>query len=62
MIRYFISYNYTKGNGFGFGNLENHRSEEIKDIYDIQAISRSIEKDNGYEDGSVVIINFIKLP
>lgn len=62
MIKYFISYTYTKGNNFGFGNLENHRSEEIKDIYDIQAISRSLEKDNDYQEGSVVIINFIKLP
>ena len=62
MIKYFISYTYSKGQSFGFGNFENHRSEEIKDIYDIQAISRNLEKDNGYQEGSVVIINFIRLP
>ena len=62
MIKYFISYNYSNGNDFGFGNFEHHRNEEIKDINDIQKISRSIEKDFNYPANSVVIMNFIKLP
>ncbi|WP_137744852.1 hypothetical protein [Robertmurraya siralis] len=62
MIKYFISYTYSRVNGFGFGNFELHRNEEIKDIYDIQKISKSIEKDLAHQEGSVVITNFIKLP
>ncbi|MEK6459170.1 hypothetical protein AABM27_01550 [Heyndrickxia faecalis] len=61
MFKYFISYSYLNVNGFGFGNFEHHRNEEIKDIYDVQAISKNIEKDLGYQEGTVVIINFIKL-
>ncbi|EST12199.1 hypothetical protein P343_07750 [Sporolactobacillus laevolacticus DSM 442] len=46
----------------GFGNLEHHRTNEIKDINDIQEISKGLEKDLNYQEGSIVIINFIKLP
>lgn len=61
MFKYFISYTYQNRIGSGFGNLEHHRNEEIKDIYDIQSISRSLEKDCGYAENSLVIINFIRL-
>jgi hypothetical protein len=44
--------------GFGFGNCEIQTPEKITTIKDIQEISRHIEKDNGYQQNSLVIISF----
>ncbi|RKO61809.1 hypothetical protein Cdeb_01304 [Caldibacillus debilis GB1] len=58
MYKYFISYSVAYGYGFGFGHTETHTDFQIRGIDDIRRISRSIEKDFNYPQGSVVIINF----
>lgn len=58
LYKYFISYSFAFGNGMGFGNTETHTDFKIRGIDDIKKISRSIEKDFNYPEGSVVIMNF----
>lgn len=68
MNRYFIAYTVKETNGnITYGNLV--RSEfgnengfkEIKGMEDIIHISRDIEKHCGFQEKSVVIINFFKM-
>ena len=62
MVRYFISYSYVNGESFGFGNCEIRAKRAIKSVHDVEALARNYEKDYGYPEKSVVILNFIKLP
>lgn len=55
MYKYFIFFRVTDG---GYGNYEYQRKEKIKDISDVQEISREMEKTLGYEYKSLVIENF----
>lgn len=52
--RYFVSYFYTSG----FANAEISRATPITSISDIVEVSKDIERNNAFADGSVVIINY----
>lgn len=58
MLRYFISYSYTSGRSAGFANCETHRENELSSIKEIQELSRQLEKEQGYDENSLVIVNF----
>lgn len=52
--RYFVSYFYTSG----FANAEIRRATPIISIGDIVEVSKDIEQNNSFADGSVVIIAY----
>ncbi|MFJ7663717.1 hypothetical protein ACIQXW_15195 [Lysinibacillus sp. NPDC097162] len=52
--QYFVSYFYTNG----FANAEIRRDWPITSIADIVEVSKDIEKNNSFADGSVVIIAY----
>lgn len=56
MYKYFVSYNFSSGNSFGFGHTETECSFLIKGIEDIRRVAADIEKTFGLR--SVIIINF----
>ena len=58
MERYFVSYSFKDGDGFGFGNTETVSNRKITDSDVIKSIARSIERDYSLESYSVVILSF----
>lgn len=54
--KYFVSYNFQAGNGWGFGNAFVDTDHEILDMTDIEDIESALKKDY-----RVIIINNFKL-
>lgn len=51
---YFVSFKHGKG----FGNAESRLSKPIENISDIKLLARSLEKEFGFDENSLVIINY----
>ncbi|MCA0980222.1 hypothetical protein [Exiguobacterium aestuarii] len=58
MEKYFISYNYANRTGSGFGCTQTLIDRKITDIDVVREIAKSIEKDYGFDSGSVIILSF----
>lgn len=59
MYRYFVSYSWAESNGKnGFGVTETRAPFEIKGQDEVILIQESIEKENDFQKGSVIILNF----
>lgn len=56
MYKYFVSYHYTNGTGFGFGHCQGDLDYKIDGIEAIRRLAKSIEEENNLEN--VVILNF----
>jgi hypothetical protein len=61
MKNYFVSYSHMEGNLVGFGSCE-IRTSTITTHTDISRITRIIEKENGWEHGTAVVMNWREFP
>ena len=56
--RYFVSYNVQTKTGSGFGNSQTTITGKITDIDVVKLIQEDLEKKYGFEQNSVIILNF----
>lgn len=57
MYKYFVSYNYAKENGFGFGRFELTRNKKIKSVDDIFEVEKLLKEKNK-DFNTIIILNY----
>ncbi|MBL7259165.1 hypothetical protein [Paractinoplanes lichenicola] len=57
MISYLITYNFSDGNGFGFGNVQIDRDQPIRSVDDVRHFEKLLRKQ---VPGIVVVLSFTR--